>query len=445
VSLQSRIALAGLLFLLLLVLEAAVGLWWLVYGTALAALLAAVLSAGALSRELRAFRDWARGLAAGDLFRRPVLRGSPELTDAAQALRSLLDSLAARLKALEAEVMRLQALTESLGEGTVAIDQRGLVVHANERARALLGLPSELPFPSDRLPRDRLFREAMSAALAGQPAEGLEVPIGERTLALTARPLPGGGAALALYDVTPLRRLEAVRRDFVANVSHELKTPLTVVKGFAETLADEELPREQRLRFAQAILANTERMQRLVEDLLDLSRIESGGWRPNPYRVALAPLLEDLAATRRREAEDRGLTLGVECTPADLHLYADPVALRQILANLVDNSLRYTASGQIVIFARLEAGGTTLGVRDTGIGIEAEHLPRIFERFYRTDAARSRHQGGTGLGLAIVKHLVEAHGGQVVALSQPARGTTVQAWFPFPPASARSSEGPASP
>lgn len=429
-SLQGRIAFAGLLLLSLLAVEAAAGWWWLVYGTALVALLGAVWAAGSLSRELRAFREWARALNAGDLRRRPALGGTPELVDAAQALRSLVDSLAARLEALESETARLRALTESLGEGTVVVDNRGTVVHANDRARALLGLPNDVPFASDHLPRDRRFREAMICALAGQPAEAVEVTIGERILAMTARPLPGGAAAIALYDVTPLRRLEAVRRDFVANVSHELKTPLTVIKGFAETLADEKLPDEERTRFAQAILANTERMQRVIEDLLDLSRIESGGWQPVPRWVPLAPLLEEMAASHESEAVARGLVLAAECVPADLLVRADPTALRQILVNLVDNAFRYTVAGEVAIFARARDGGASIGVRDTGIGIEPEHLPRIFERFYRTDAARSRHQEGTGLGLAIVKHLVEAHGGHVSASSQQGVGTTVEAWFP---------------
>ncbi|HWP03529.1 MAG TPA: ATP-binding protein [Gemmatimonadaceae bacterium] len=429
-SLQGRIAFAGLLLLSLLAVEAAAGWWWLAYGTALVALLAAVLAAGSLSRELRAFREWARAVKAGNLRRRPALAGTPELVDAAQALRSLLDSLAARLEALENEAARLRALTESLGEGTVVVDNRSTVVHANDRARALLGLPNDAPFASDHLPRDRRFREAMSSALAGQSAEAVEVTIGERILAMTARPLPGGAAAIALYDVTPLRRLEAVRRDFVANVSHELKTPLTVIKGFAETLAHEELPDEQRTRFAKAILVNAERMQRVIEDLLDLSRIESGGWRPVPRWLPLAPLLEEIAAGREKEALARGLALVAECVPADLLVRADPTALRQILVNLVDNAFRYTVAGEVAIFARARDGGVSVGVHDTGIGIEPEHLPRIFERFYRTDEARARHQEGTGLGLAIVKHLVEAHGGHVSARSQLGVGTTVEAWFP---------------
>jgi signal transduction histidine kinase len=314
----------------------------------------------------------------------------------------------------------------------VAVDGRQRVVRVNAMARRLLRLRDAVPFPADHLPRERMLREALAEALAGRATEeAVELRHDDRVLMLTARPLAGGGAVLAFYDLTPLRRLETVRRDFVANVSHELRTPLTVIGGFAETLADDDLPPAQRRQFAATIEANALRMQRIVDDLLDLSRIESGGWRPVPSRVDVAQAAEEAAAAARDAAATKGVALRV--TPAaDARLiFADPTAVRQVLSNLTENAVRHTAAGEVTVFTRrAPQGGVWLGVRDTGSGIGPEHLPRIFERFYRADPGRSREAGGTGLGLAIVKHLAEAHGGEVRAESRLGVGTTIEVRFP---------------
>jgi signal transduction histidine kinase len=236
---------------------------------------------------------------------------------------------------------------------------------------------------------------------------------------------------LAFFDLTNTRRLEAVRRDFVANVSHELKTPITVIGGFAETLTTDDPPAAERRRFVEAIRSNARRMQRLVDDLLDLSRIESGGWMPKPERIDLRATANEVIAAFAPAAAARDVKVDVNIDHRAFAVRADATALRQILSNLVDNAIRHTpAGGRITIFSELDDGGIALGVRDTGIGIPAEHLPRIFERFYRVDPARSREAGGTGLGLAIVKHLVEAHGGRVTASSPGAKGATIRAVFP---------------
>jgi two-component system, OmpR family, phosphate regulon sensor histidine kinase PhoR len=399
-------------------------------GVLLAASLA-LLFARSIARPVLALRDDARALAAGDLARRPSLAAPGELGELATAFHRLAEQLSARLQALEADEVLFHAVTESLNEGVIAIDARQHVVRINETATKLLGLRDVVPFPVDHLPRDRIFQDAIAAALRGTPTEDVETQINERTLALTALPLGDGGAVLALLDLTPVRKLEAVRRDFVANVSHELRTPLTVIGGFAETLADPDVPPAQRQQFAEAILSNTRRMQRLVDDLLDLSRIESGGWRPNPARIDLQAMAHDTLAAVRRSAVDKGLELREDIHSDASELVADPTAVRQILGNLVDNAIRYTSTGSVTIFARRDNGAVVLGVRDTGSGIPVEHLPRVFERFYRVDTARSRAAGGTGLGLSIVRHLVEAHGGRVRAESAPGQGTTIFATFPL--------------
>ena len=383
-----------------------------------------------VARPVVELRDVARSLAAGDLKRRPSLAAPGEVGDLASAIHRLAEQLSSRLEALEAEEVRLVALTESLNEGVIAIDARQQVAQVNQRARDLLGLKDTVPFPASNLPRERGLREAIGTALAGHAVDAHEVQIGGRELALTARPLQTGGAVIALFDLTPVRRLEIVRRDFVANVSHELRTPLTVIGGFAETLLDDSLPNEQRRQFTQTVLANTQRMQRLVDDLLDLSRIESGGWKPKPVRIDVRAVATEALAAVEQQQPEKHLDLRLEIGAGATHVWADPTALRQVLANLVDNAVRHTNQGTVTVYSQRAPGGVAVGVRDTGIGIPAEHLPRIFERFYRVDAGRSRAEGGTGLGLAIVKHLVEGHRGRVRAESTVGRGTNIWAEFP---------------
>jgi signal transduction histidine kinase len=228
-----------------------------------------------------------------------------------------------------------------------------------------------------------------------------------------------------------LEALEKVRRDFVANVSHELRTPLTIVGGFAETLADDDPPAQTRKEFAGMILSNTRRMQRIVDDLLDLSRIESGGWIPKPSEVDVAEAISEVVTPLEPAAAAKNLSVRTYIPANAKTIYADRTAIRQILANLVENAIRHTADGVITVFTEPDPDGVWIGVRDTGEGIEPEHLERIFERFYRVDSGRSREHGGTGLGLAIVRHMTEAHRGRVRASSTPLQGTSIAALFPY--------------
>jgi two-component system, OmpR family, phosphate regulon sensor histidine kinase PhoR len=381
-----------------------------------------------ISKPVSELRDVAGAIAAGDLARRPSLSAPGEVGELAVAVRRMAEQLEQRLHALQAEDELLGALVETMNEGVVAIDRQRRVFRINRSGRLLLDIQAAAPFSIDLFPRDRALQDALADAMGGIPVSGVETQIGARTLALTARPLGDGGAVLALFDLTGLRKLQAVRRDFVANVSHELKTPLTAIRGFAETLASETKD-PQHAKFADTIRANAERMQNLVDDLLDLSKIESGGWRPKPVQLDAEHAIGDALVPLREEASRKGVRLVPEIAARSIR--ADPMALRQIVTNLVENAIRYTPSGgTITVFARAENGSVALGVRDTGSGIPSEHLPRIFERFYRVDPARSRGAGGTGLGLAIVKHLAEAHGGSVRAESRPGVETSVVAVLP---------------
>ena len=386
-----------------------------------------------ISRPIIELRDVAQSLAAGDLSRRPALSAPGEVGDLARAVHRLAEQLGARLATLEAEESLLTELFDSLTEGAIAVDSSRQVMRINDVGRVLASVDGQVPFSVDRLPDHAELRDALQRALSGQIVEPRELLLNERAVSLVARPLTDGGAVLAMYDLTPIRRLEQVRRDFVANVSHELRTPLTIVGGYTETLVDDaDVPVASRQAFLQTILSNTRRMQRIVDDLLDLSRIESGGWRPNPVWCRIPDVVADVMLAVKPVTSVKDVVVRADIAPDAERLSADPTALRQVLGNLVENAVRHTAAGTVRIVARREGATVTLTVIDTGIGIPTEHLPRIFERFYRVDPARSREQGGTGLGLAIVRHLVESHGGTVTAESVAGEGTAISTTWPVP-------------
>jgi len=400
-----------------------------------------------IAQPLTAIAGAARAIAAGSPPRFPR-SGIPDIDALVQALRQMHRQLADRFDELRREQAESAALVESMIEGVIAADGRGHIVTANPAARRILGYGALDTLPDlPELFRVKAAREVVDAVLVGRPVQDRQLEMDGRAFMVNARPLPAGGAVLVIHDLTEMRRLEAVRRDFVANVSHELKTPLTSISGYAETLLSEQADAdtETTRRFLATILSNARRMQRLVDDLLDLSRIEAGRWQPSRTLVDVAGVAGEswnALAGHGGLAEGGGgsgggnglgqqIQLDSEIESEAATVCADLDALRQIFTNLFDNSLRYTpAGGRIICSARRQGEGTAISVRDTGVGISREHLPRIFERFWRADISRSREEGGTGLGLAIVKHLVEAHGGRVWAQSDLGRGTTVTFWLP---------------
>lgn len=398
---------------------------------AIAAALAWILGRQHSAAMVR-LRDAARASAAGDLDASPPLDGPAEIAETGAAIRSLAERLRERERAVMAGDALLDGLLESLNEAVAVVEPGGKVIRINAAGREIFGVVDQVPFAGDRLPRARSLHQSLTAALRGELVDPFEAEIRSRHVSLTARPLAGGGAVISAFDLTPTRKLEAVRRDFVANVSHELRTPLTVVRGFAETLAAEDIEPEARREFAERIRANTARMQRIVDDLLDLSRIESGGWIPDPAPVEVRAVATEALAHLAAQASEKRLALLVEIAAGADVVHADRVALGQTVTNLVENAVRHTSAGAVTVFTEPAQNGVWVGVRDTGAGIPREHLARIFERFYRADPGRSRQSGGTGLGLAIVKHLVEAHGGTVEAASDVGIGTTVRALFPHP-------------
>jgi signal transduction histidine kinase len=392
----------------------------------LAAWIVAWMLARALAWPLLRIADAARDIAAGRPAEFPDVR-VPELAHQVDTLRAMQHELERRFEDLRREREESRTLLEALSDGVLAADKRGIVVETNAAARRLLGYSDTEPLPPlGELFHDRAHRALMREVLTGAVVEGRELDLGDRTVVFSARPLVEGGTLLVLSDVTDVRRLETIRRDFVANVSHELKTPLTAIAGYAETLAAESSD-SQTTGFSRTIVDNARRMQRLVDDLLDLSRIESGGWQPEPRTIAIDAAAREAWRPFAERAEGREVQLETDSGSVN----SDPEALRQIFTNLFDNALRHTPrGGRIRVAAQRAKGATVVRVSDTGSGIPADHLARIFERFYRVDPGRSRQEGGTGLGLAIVKHLVEAHGGRVEAESELGRGTTILLYFP---------------
>lgn len=390
----------------------------------------ATLGGRAISRPLGDLVKSARAIAANQQPAYPSTN-IPELRELVWAVRSMQEDLDERLRALHREREETGTLIDSMVEGVLAADQRGRVVLCNDAFRKLLGYGPTQALPTvSELFYQKEAREIVTRVMRGEPVMGREVDLEGRTVLMTARPLPNRGAVLGLLDVTDVRRVQLVRRDFVANVSHELKTPLTSILGYAETLQAEEPDPETRRNFLSVILGNARRMQFLVDDLLDLARVESGAWIPNPESVDLGSLAREAWQSVGERHRGQRHRFSVE-VPEGLELVADLEGMRHILTNLIDNAARHTPrDGAITVAARHGDRGIEVTVSDTGSGIPSEHIPRVFERFYRVDPGRSRAEGGTGLGLAIVKHLCESQGIEVTLTSGVGRGTTVKMVFP---------------
>jgi signal transduction histidine kinase len=406
----------------------------------LGALVAAYFVSRALARPLVTLSERARDLARGDFTQRvPYDTRVEELAELALAFNRLADELQARLQELGHERDEMQTLIDCMAEGVVALTDDGRILRTNRAARELLRVPEPPMFaPVDTVVRQPDLRELLEESVV-HAVQARELVLGDHHLIVSSRMLDQGGAVTTFLDVSELRRLEQVRRDFVANASHELKTPLTSIRGFAETLLDDDPPEHLKREFLNSIRVNTVRLQHLVDDLLDLSRLESGGWVAHRERVDLGALALDVWADL---AEGRGATaeLAFDVQVAgggngevdgdgdgDGVALADDQGVEQILRNLLDNAIRSTPDGGRIEVVVRRAGPERIDVevRDTGIGIPTRALPRIFERFYRADTSRAREGGGTGLGLAIVRHLVHAMGGEVWATSELGRGTTV--------------------
>lgn len=381
----------------------------------------------------------AAAAAAGWLARRAALRRGE---DDASELRRRAERGEQALQQSDAQRTLLETVIAAMGEGVLVVGSSGRVLLANPRLRELFSAPAALEGRSllEAVRHAEVVDAIESAVAGGGVAQVGDVTLGpapERTLRFSVAPFPSrderAGAVAVFRDVTEVRRIEAGRRDFVANASHELKTPLTAICGFAERLADAELPDANAKHAVEAIVGNAKRLGALVEDLLELSRIESGSVPLRTEPIAAGELVQRLL--RELDPRLRAGELASEITIEGAgRVFADRSALEQVLANLLDNAIKYTpAGGRVAVQVRpAPEARVRIEVEDSGLGIPRKDLPRIFERFYRVDPGRSRALGGTGLGLAIVKHQVQAMGGQVGVESQLGDGSRF--WVDLPAA-----------
>jgi two-component system phosphate regulon sensor histidine kinase PhoR len=410
-------------------------------GLALAAALAAGF-ATLLTRRVRELQSVVKAIAAGDLQQRLPWRSGDELGAIASAIDDMAEQLRRRLAQAGDEQARLRAVLTSMVEGVLVLDRSGRVILANPRLRELFGAWGAV----EGRPALEVIRRADVEAALGEAAR-TPAPVvrelqlgapGGRRLQMHAVRFPSQGALLGtvavFHDVTEIHRLEAIRRDFVANVSHELRTPLTAIRGFAETLRESALPAEQRRQYLDVILRHADRLTALIDDLLELSRIEGGTRELAVEPVDAAGLARDLVRDLKARL-DAGRLQGEVRAGAAPPALADRRALEQVLLNLLDNAIKYSEpGGRIAVVVAGAPPWVRIDVTDTGIGIPEVDRARVFERFYRVEKARSRDLGGTGLGLAIVKHLVQAQAGEVFVDSREGQGTTVTLRLPAAPA-----------
>lgn len=401
----------------------------LIKSSAVAVLIAIVFAFFAtqsLGRRLRRITEFAERVAAGDLSARIQENSTDEIAHVATALDKTARKLEDGFRALETSRQTLETLLNSMQEPVIAVAADGRVLWANQRMERLLPSGIRLGEPLVQSARDPDILRAVQQALDTRDvtlARAAKIFSG-RVFDLTAAPMPGGGAVAVLHDQTEIERVEKTRRDFIANVSHELRTPLTSIQGYAETLLDGNGVTGQSRDFVEIIRKNAARMSRLSEDLLVLARVESGERNFTYEMTSPQELLKDVQQTFGEICESRGMELSLINT-ASSSVFVDRDAIHQVFANLVENALKYGESGKKIMVGACETeDGVQFFVRDFGEGIPSEHLPRLFERFYRVDKARSRETSGTGLGLAIVKHVVRAHGGSIKAESELNHGAT---------------------
>lgn len=404
-------------------------------GTGLVGIAAAsAFLAGRLSRQVRRLTSTLQAIGRGD-FRTASEDDEPgALSQLNFAVSQMRESLAADLRQLRQSGQQLSSLLGTMSEGVVVVDNRGRILFANNAARGLLefATPDTVGRPLLEAVRNRAVHDAVEQAFGDAEPTRSEVEVGaqaRRVIAVHASRLPGEpspGVLVVLHDVTDLRRLENLRQEFVANVSHELKTPLTVIAASAETLLDGALgDPAHNVAFVRRIAEQADRLHQLILDLLSVARIESGQSRFEIVVVPVAPLVEGCLAQFAAKATAKQIVLSAEPPPNAISVVVDEEGLEQILSNLVDNALKYTpAAGRVTIRWQAIDGAVNLEVSDSGIGISPDDQARVFERFYRVDKARSRELGGTGLGLAIVKHLAQAFGGSVSVRSELGRGST---------------------
>ena len=419
--------------------EPPASVWIASVGTAVLVLLLVLSLVGSLQRRVAAA---ARELAAGarefpdrPLTARALAQELDDLRDLHADLKDMSERVLSGMAQLREAEAHLDAILRQIPEGLLVVGEEGRVTRANEAAARLLGVSEQRLHGVSVLQAILSYTldQSIRRTLAGERVGAVDVRIPDGpSLRISINPLAQTeprGVVLLLHDLTELRRTDEMRRDFVANVGHELGTPLASIRALAETL---QLRGERRpelyAEYLPQVLAQCERMDRLVKDLLLLAQTESGRLKINPEALVLSEVLVEARSLVTPLAEEAGTTVTVE--ESDLRITADRFAFGQCLRNLLDNAVRYAPGGRVGVSARSAGGRVIVSVTDDGPGIPPEELPRIFERFYRVDRGRDRARGGSGLGLSIVRHLMEAQGGAVSVESHPGEGATFHLTLP---------------
>ena len=418
-------------------------LGWVLVAASLAALLA---MSGLLWwlewRVSKALPDLVAGaekLEEGDFSHRVSLPSDPELARIGRFLNRVASEAETRIDDLETERGHLRAVVSSMGEGVLVTDSEGFVWLANQAFKDIFGIRGET---SDRSPleltRQTQLEDLIVSTLVSGVGSTAEIEVQgqpSRHVALASTPLGEGlGAVVVARDITDVIRLTQVRRDFIANISHELKTPLSAIRGYTETLREGAMQEpEASSRFLGRILQQCSRLQTLLEDLLTLSRLENLEGHLERRTVDLERILDDCLETLAPKISDRQIDLEVNVAPLPRQT-GDPEALQRLFINLLENAIKYNRTGgRVAVELSPSTGEVVLQVDDTGIGIPATSIDRVFERFYRVDKGRSRDEGGTGLGLAIVKHVAQLHGGYVEVESHLGEGSSFRVHLPIVP------------
>lgn len=401
----------------------------------LASLLFSYVLSNFTSRSLRAMASVASRLGKGEYGLRVPVKGRDELGELAMIMNDMSVRIEGQLARISTERNRLDTILRGMGEGLMVTDAKGTITLVNPAFRDLLAIGEEVEGrPLIDITRHPALHSAYKAIIASKSERLEEITLdakGEKTILTHWVPLLDGdrlqGVVAVFHDISNIKRLEKIRRDFVANVSHELRTPVTVIKGYAETLLSGALASdpERAVRFVEIIHSHSERLTSLIGDLLTLSELESGDVSLELSMINIEGTVRHALMLLEQKAADKGITIDCSTIKAAPPILGDRGRLEQVLINLLDNAIKYTPEkGTITINAADEGKMLKISVTDTGMGIPPKDLPRIFERFYRVDEARSREQGGTGLGLSIVKHIVQAHGGTLSVESTVGKGST---------------------
>jgi two-component system phosphate regulon sensor histidine kinase PhoR len=406
-------------------------------GSLVAAFVLASVLAAPLEQRVAAILAVAKRYAVGDLKRPLPDYGDDEIGEIARAMDAAVHELGRRVDDLSRDRTRMVAILSSMVEGVLVVDDQGRLQHVNDAARRMLNIHHDaLNHSYLEAIRHPGIVDQLTRVLDGEQPAGLELSITRdvsRTLVSRGAPViaAGRGAVLVLHDITDLKRADQIRRDFVANVSHELRTPLTAIKGYTEALMDEPSAADGSHKFLEIIHRHATRMERLVNDLLRLARLDAGQELVEWTQCDVAALIESVVRDFEPQAAAKQQQLRLNVTPEACALVVDPAKLHDILRNLVENAINYTPEqGTIEIDADIRDGQYRLQVRDNGPGIPGDDVSRVFERFYRVDKSRAR-PGGTGLGLSIVKNLAHVLGGEVTAANRPTGGAEFTVTLPI--------------